>query len=95
MPTATTRMSGSTGSSHNDVSPHMAPSIISSPCAKWMMLVARMIIAKLMATRLHATDGNSADKQVDELGGTKRSPCAHLTWEGSAAQFIGHHEHKG
>ena len=53
MPTATTRMSGSTGSNHNDVSPHMAPSIISSPWAKWMMLVARMIIAKPRATRLY------------------------------------------
>jgi hypothetical protein len=52
MPTATTRSSGRTGSNHSEVSPHMAPSIITSPWAKWMMLVARMIMAKPSATRL-------------------------------------------
>ena len=34
MPTATTASRGSTGSNHTEVSPHMHPSIITSPWAK-------------------------------------------------------------
>ena len=52
MPHTSTSTGGSFGMSHSVESAPMEPSISSSPCAKWMMPVARMIIAKPSATRL-------------------------------------------
>ena len=52
IPQASTSTAGSLGMSHSVDRALMEPSISSSPCAKWMMPVARMIMAKPSATRL-------------------------------------------
>ena len=56
--------------------PHMAPSIITSPAVR-MMLVARMIMAKPERNQtVDAADGQSADHEVDELRGAQRTHVA-------------------